>query len=477
MGFTGTALAAMLARGGMTSAAAEKEKTLAGLPDGKPHFPPKAKNVIWLFMTGGVSQMESFDPKPALAKYADQSIPDTPYKDLFDSDTLRDKVRNMSALSLALPPKILGPQIGFKKYGQSGAEVSDWFPHIGGIVDEIAIVRSMWTTDNNHVAQLQFHTGKHRLDGTEPSIGSWVHYGLGSLNDNLPSFVVMGRQPSDLTGGPDSHSGNYLGPAHNAVPLNIDDPANPLRYASPGPDVFREEQRGQFELLNRLNQISQVEYPGDPVLQARIRSYELAFRMQTAVPEAIGLDRESEATKKLYGLDEKTTRPFGSQCLAARRLVERGVRFVQIYHGGSGAAGGRWDGHTNLPKGHAQGAAEVDKPVAGLIRDLKQRGLLDETLVVFGTEFGRTPGLDGTLGRAHSPFGFSIWMAGGGIKSGVVHGATDELGFNAVESRHYVTDLHATILHQLGLNPKRLDLAGHKRIEQDYGEPIWDIIS
>ena len=462
MGFTGMALGSMLFRDGVAA---------------QSHFQPRAKHVIWLFMTGGVSQMESFDHKPALARYAGKSILDTPYKDLINRDLVADKVRNMSALSLALPPKILGPQIGFKQYGQSGTAVSDWFPHIGGIVDEISIIRSMWTTDNNHVAQLQFHTGKHRLDGSEPSIGSWVHYGLGSLNDNLPSFVVMGRQPSDLTGGPESHGGNYLGPEHSGVALNVSDPKNPLQYASPGPGVYEEEQAAKFGLLNRLNRIARVEYPDDPKMRARIRSYELAFRMQTAVPEAVGIEKESEETKALYGLDHKTTKPFGSQCLVARRLVERGVRFVQIYHGGSGAAGGRWDGHTNLPKGHAQGSAEVDKPIAGLIRDLKQRGLLDDTLVVFGTEFGRTPGIDGTLGRAHSPFGFTCWMAGGGIKPGVVHGATDELGFHAIENRHYVTDLHATILHQLGLDPRKLDIPGRKRIELDYGEPIHEIIA
>ena len=256
MGFTGLALGSMMANGAPVKRA-------------------KAKHVIWLFMTGGVSQMESFDRKPALAKYADKSILDTPYKEIINRDQVKDKVRNMSALSLALPPKIFGPQIGFQQYGQNGTYVSDWFPHIGRMIDDIALIRSMWTTDNNHVAQLQFHTGKHRLDGSEPSIGSWVNYGLGSLNNNLPSFVVMGRQPSDLTGGPESHGGNYLGPEHNGVPLDLKDPKNPLRYASPGPSVYVEEQAAEFGLLNELNHIAQVEYPNDPGMRARIRSYEL----------------------------------------------------------------------------------------------------------------------------------------------------------------------------------------------------------
>lgn len=473
MGFTGLALGSILFRDGVAKAVTDEEKNS---PGGNPHLVPRAKNVIWLFMTGGVSQMESFDPKPALEKYKDMSIPDTPFKDLIDPELVGDKVRNMSALKLALPPTILGPQTGHRKRGRSGIEVSDWFPRIGSIVDEICVIRSMWTTDNNHVAQLQFHTGKHRLDGSQPSIGSWVHYGLGSLNDNLPQFVVMGRPPSDLTGGAQSHGADYLGPEHSGVMLQVD-PKNPLPYASPGPEVYVEEQRGEFELLNRLNRLTQVEYPDDPAMRARIRSYELAFRMQTSIPEAIGIESESGETQKLYGLDEKATRNFGMQCLAARRLVERGVRFVQLYHGGTGAAGGVWDGHTNLARGHAQGSQEVDKPVAGLIVDLKQRGLLEDTLVVWGTEFGRTPGIDGLNGRAHSPFGFSVWMAGGGIKRGMVHGATDELGFHAVEDRHYVTDLHATVLHQLGLDPERLDVPGRKRIKMDYGKPIREIIA
>ncbi len=467
MGFTGIALGSMLQR----DASADGK-----VPAVQPHFAPKAKRVIWLFMTGGVSQMESFDPKPAIDKYRDMSISDTPYKGILDRKNIDGNVRNMSALSLALPPKILGLQKGFQKRGQSGTEVCDWFPHIGGIIDEVSVVRSMWTTDNNHVAQLQFHTGKHRLDGSEPSLGSWVHHGLGSMNENLPRFVVMGRQPSDLTGGAQSHGANYLGPEHSGVMLNVD-PKNPMPYSSPGRDVYREEQSGEFELLNQLNRLTEIEYPNDPATRARIRSYELAFRMQASVPEAIGIERESKETQSLYGIDEKSSRPFGLQCLAARRLVERGVRFIQIYHGGTGAAGGRWDGHTNLAGGHTQGSREVDKPVAGLIRDLKRRGLLDDTLVVWGTEFGRTPGVDGTLGRAHSPFGFSIWLAGGGIKKGVAYGATDELGFHAVENRHYITDLHATVLHQLGLNPKSLDIPGRKRIEADYGNPISGIIA
>jgi uncharacterized protein (DUF1501 family) len=229
-------------------------------------------------------------------------------------------------------------------------------------------------------------------------------------------------------------------------------------------------------LLNRLNNLTAVEYPDDPALRARIKSYELAFRMQTAVPEVFRLDQETQVTQKLYGLDNGTTRPFGQLCLAARRLAERGVRFIQVFHGSNGGAGA-WDAHSNLKAGHSRLCAQVDQPIGGLLKDLKQRGLLDDTLVVWGTEFGRTPGAQGSNGRDHHPYGFSVWLAGGGIRGGVAHGATDELGFHAVEDRHYVTDVHATVLHQLGLDPRKLAVPGRKRLEIDYGNPIKEIIA
>jgi hypothetical protein len=240
--------------------------------------------------------------------------------------------------------------------------------------------------------------------------------------------------------------------------------------------MFREEQMAEFELLGDLNRLAAVEYPDDPATRARIKSYELAFRMQTAVPDIMHFDRETRATHSLYGLDEPETREFGRQCLAARRMVEEGVRFVQIFHGSNGGAG-MWDGHSNLQAGHSKLCKQVDKPIAGLLTDLKRRGLLDETLVVWGTEFGRTPGAQNSDGRDHHPFGFSVWLAGGGIKGGIAHGATDELGFHAAENRHYVTDLHATVLHQLGLDAKRLEVPGRKRLEIEVGRPITEIIA
>jgi Protein of unknown function (DUF1501) len=474
MGFTGLALGAMLHRDGI---AAESPHKTWSPPTGQPHFAPKAKSVIWLFMVGGASHMETFDPKPELTRYAGVKISETPYKETLKRKFLEENLRVVvpNDANGHIWPNVYPLQVGFRKRGQSGIEVSDWWPQLSTCIDDMAVIRSMWTTDNNHGAQLQFHTGRHRLDGFFPSIGAWVHYGLGSLNDNLPQFVVMGTPIADCCGGQAGHGANYLGPEHDGVRLNVD-PKNPLPFSKPGSRVYREEQRAQFELLGKLNRMAAVEYPRDAAMQARIKSYELAFRMQTAVPDIMRFDRETWETQKLYGLDNATTRTVGRQCLAARRLVEQGTRFVQIFHGSNGGAG-QWDAHTHLKANHAKACREVDQPIAALLKDLKRRGLLDETLVVWGTEFGRTPGTQNKNGRDHHPFGFSIWMAGGGIKGGVAHGKTDELGFHAVENRHYVTDLHATVLHQLGLDSHKLEIPGRKRLDIDHGTPIREIIA
>ena len=473
MGFGALALGAMLHRDGVAGDDSAKWSP----PDGQPHFAPKAKNVIWLFMVGGTSHLESFDPKPELTKYAGKTFSETPYPDTLHNPFVKDNVRVVvpNDANGKIWPKLYPLQVGYRRRGQCGMEMSDWWPHLGRCADELAVVRSMWTTDNNHGAQLQFHNGRHRLDGFFPTIGAWVHYGLGSVNDNLPQFVVMGRPIADCCGGMEGHGANYLGPQHSGVRLAIGG-GNPLPFATPGKDVYREEQQAEFELLNKLNRTAAIEYPHDEATRARIKSYELAFRMQTAVPDVVRFSDESAATQKLYGLDQSTTRTFGQQMLTARRLVERGVRFVQIFHGSNGGAGA-WDAHSNLQKGHAKLCQQVDQPIAALITDLKRRGLLDETLVVWGTEFGRTPGSQNSNGRDHHPYGFSIWLAGGGIKGGVVHGATDPLGFHAVENRHYITDLHATVLHQLGLDPRRLEVPGRKRLDIDFGTPIREIIA
>ena len=438
-------------------------------PDGQPHFQPKAKRVIWLFMRGGVSHMESFDPKPMLTKFAGKSIDETPWKDVQDPEKLK-KVRVVVVNDAnGQQRKTLYPlQVGSKKYGQSGIEVSDWFPHIGSVIDDIAVIRSMWTTDDNHGAQVQFHSGRHMLDARVPTIGAWINYGLGTLNESLPQFIQMGPRFFDV------RDGHYLGPAYDSIPLKVD-PANPLPYAKPQLDLSREEQQIEFSLINKLNGISAEQHPLDSTLRARMKAYELAFRMQTAVPGVIRFEDETLETQNLYGLDDPKTKPFGMQLLAARRFAEQGSRFIQIMHG-DGAAGA-WDAHSNLQSNHTNLSAQVDRPIAGLLTDLKRRGLLEDTMVVFATEFGRTPGTQGSNGRDHHPYGFSVWMAGGGIKGGMAHGATDEIGFHAGDSPHYVTDVHATIMKQLGLDARLLEVPGQKRIDMDYGLPIDEIIA
>jgi len=465
MGFTGLALGAMLQRDGIVRASEAWSP-----PDGRPHFPPKAKSVIWLFMRGGVSHLESFDPKPEVDKFAGKTIAETPYAGVRNSPFLKANQRVVVVNDAnGQQRNVLYPtQIGFKKFGQCGADVSDWFPHIGSCADDIAFIRSMWTTDDNHGAQVQFHSGRHMLDGRFPTIGAWVNYGLGALNENLPQFITMGPRYFEKK---DAH---YLGPAYEAVEMKVD-PKNPLNYARPELDVSDAEQRIELDLLGKLNRMRGIEYPDDAMLAARIKSYELAFRMQTAVPQVINFDNESKATQALYGLDKPETREFGMQLLAARRFVESGVRFIQIFHG-TGAAGA-WDAHSGLKDNHTRNSRQVDQPIAGLLKDLKSRGMLDETIVVFGTEFGRTPGAQGSAGRDHHIYGFSVWMAGGGIKPGVIHGATDEIGFHAVENRHYVTDIHATLLHQLGLDSRRLEIPGRKRLEIDHGNVIREILA
>jgi hypothetical protein len=469
MGFTGLALGALLQRDAGAAEAAWAP------PDGKPHRAPKAKNVIWLFMQGGVSHVESFDPKPALNVHAGKTIEKSPFaKAVLESPHYRKNVRDFAGTPRALMSKLYPLQVGFRKHGKSGIEITDWWPHLATCADHLAVVRSMWTTDNDHAAQLQFHTGRHVFEGFFPTIGAWIHYGLGALSENLPQFVVIGPPPGDCCGGVATHGASYLGPEHAGVPLAVD-PTNPLPFGTPGATVAREERARQLDLLRDLNGLASVEYPADPVMRARIKSYELAARMQVAVPEVMDLRSETEATRKLYGIDVPASAPFGQMCLGARRLVERGVRFVQIYHGGGG--GGGWDAHGKLKQNHSSNCAAVDAPIAGLLKDLRRRGMLDETLIVWATEFGRTPGAENSDGRDHHPYGFSVWLTGGGIKGGVVHGATDEIGFHAAEHRHYVTDIHATVLHQLGLDPRKLEVPGHKRLEIDFGSPITEIIA
>ena len=477
MGFTGLALSALLFKDGVVQADTGEHHR----PNGIPHFPAKAKSVIWIFMIGGVSHVESFDVKPMLTKYGGKTIDETPFADVLDPQRVGKIITEKEKVTKSVHKRLMPLQVGYKQYGDSGLLVSDWFKNIGECADDIAVVRSLWTNDNDHGAQLTFHTGRHIRDGALPTMGAWVNYGLGSMNDNLPSFVVMGEPSAPCCGGNWVHGSGYLGPQYAGVRIEVD-PKRPLAFIHPAdPTMSTEEQMENFSLLGRLNRLVGIDYPDDQYLRARIKSYELAFQMQTAIPDTLDLDRESEETKKLYGLDQEETKAFGQQCLVARRLVERGVRFVQLYHGGTGSAGA-WDSHAEIRAGHSKLSKQVDKPIAGLLQDLKQRGMLDDTLVVWGTEFGRTPGAEfsadtiGT-GRDHHPHGFCAWLAGAGVKGGVVHGATDELGFHAIENRHFVTDIHATVMHLLGLDSRKLEIPGFKRLEMDHGEPIRQILT
>ncbi|HMF15936.1 MAG TPA: DUF1501 domain-containing protein [Gemmataceae bacterium] len=446
-------------------------------PDGRRHFPPKAKSVIWIFLSGGYSHLETFDPKPALNRFAGMTFDRTPFENPLNSPLHRRRFRSVPAEEINIRdvyPTIYPMQVGWRKHGASGIEITDWWPNLATCIDELCFVRNMWTTDNDHAAENQIHTGRHRLDEPQPCIGSWAHYGLGTLNENLPKFVVLGGPTRTDTR--QSIDGYYLGPQHSGVPLALD-PANPLPFGRRHRGQTAQEQEREHELIGRLNHLAAVEYPEDQELHARVRAYELAFRMQTAVPEAVNLASETDATRRLYGLDRDATRLAGQHLLAARRLVERGVRFVQVFPSSYGV----WDSHQNLQANHARLCATIDLPIAGLIKDLKQRGLLDEVAVVFCTEFGRTPGLElrggGRTGRDHHPNGFTIWLAGAGLKKGHVHGATDELGYHALGDGHYVTDLHATVLHLLGLNNRRLEIPGRRRLEIDHGRTIQEILA
>jgi len=467
MGFTGLALGAMLFKDGIARADSDPAWRP---PDGKPHFPPRAKSVIWIFLCGGVSHVESFDVKPDLNKYAGKSIADTPFAKVLETEGKEVIGANPAHGNR----KVIMPlQSGYKACGQSGLVVGDWFKNIGECADDLAVVRSLWTIHNDHGAQLTWQTGRHPRELEHPTLGAWISYGLGSLNENLPEYVVLGVPTGDCCGGAFTHGAAYLGPEYGGVRLQVD-PKKPLPFIVPANTaITAEEQAENFSLLGKLNHLSGIDYPGDKNLRARIKSYELAFQMQTSVPETLQFEKESAATRALYGIDKAETRAFGEQCLAARRLVERGVRFVQLFHGGGG--GGDWDSHSEIKANHSKLAAQVDRPIAGLLQDLKQRGMLKETLVVFGTEFGRSPGAEGT-GRDHHPQAFCAWLAGAGIKSGITHGVTDELGFHAVEDRHYVTDIHATVLRCLGLDSHKLEVPGRKRLDMDHGEAIAPIM-
>ncbi|MEA3209026.1 MAG: hypothetical protein QOE70_2083 [Chthoniobacter sp.] len=400
-----------------------------------PHFAPKAKRVIFLFMSGGPSHVDLFDPKPRLARENGQPLP-------FAKPKLeRTKTGNL-----------LGSPWQFAKHGESGIEVSELLPHTARCVDDLCVIRSMVADNINHNgACLQMNTGEQAF--SRPCMGSWLLYGLGSENQDLPGFVVI--SPAQPAQGAPLWSSSFLPAAYQGT--LVTDLKNPV--ANLGNARFSAaQQRAQLDVLQQLNQLHAAQRAEDSRLSARIESFELAFRMQAEAPEAFDIERESPETKKLYGLDDPVTEIFGRQCLMARRLTERGVRMAQVYHTTTSkrASCQLWDQHSNLKAELPNNCAAVDKPIAGLLQDLKARGLLDETLVIWGGEFGRTPTAEGGDGREHHPFGFTMWLAGGGVKGGIVHGATDEFGWHVVQDRVHVHDLHATILHLLGLDHTKL---------------------
>ncbi|MEO8659522.1 MAG: DUF1501 domain-containing protein [Bryobacteraceae bacterium] len=431
-GFAGLALIDLLSR---DSAHAASVNPLAAKP---PHFAAKAKHVVFLFMNGAPSQVDTFDPKPALTRYHGTAY----------NGPLVVGSNNRPIGRLMQSP------FEFKKHGQSGLEISSLFPHTAKFADDLCVIRSMYTDTAAHASGcLQMNTGNVTIG--KPSMGSWLSYGLGSENESLPSFVVMTDPRGGPISGPSNWTAGYMPAAYQGT-LFRSTGAPLLDLVTPA-GVSGHTQRDSLDLLKRLNEEHLESRPGETELAARINSYELAYRMQTTAAEAVDLGRESEPTREMYGLNDKRTADFGRKCLITRRLLEQGVRFIQLYSGG-GHIEDTWDGHNDCIGNHTLHAGETDQPIAALMTDLKRTGLWDDTLLVWGGEFGRTPTSEGVgkPGRDHNWHGFSMWLAGAGVKGGQAVGATDELGFASVESRCHVSDLHATILHLMGLDHTRL---------------------
>jgi hypothetical protein len=443
--------------GAVALAALMRESILTASASGQvvPKFPNAtgtAKNVIFLFMEGGPSHLDTFDYKPLLNELAGQKLPAS-----FKTPILAMGERNAP---------LLESKRTWKQYGQGGLWISDWFENVAQHADDLAVVHSCVSDGINHAGGVcQMNTGS--VFGGRPSLGAWVNYGIGSVNQNLPGFVVIKDSEGTVVNGVRNWGSGFMPAVHQGVEFNSD--GVPIKYLDNPKGLTPERQRDKLDLIGALNRDYGATRTDNTELEARIRAYELAYQMQSEAPQAVDLSRESDATKSLYGMDQQETAVFGRNCLLARRLVENGVRFVQLYSG----AGSKWDSHANLEGNHSKLCRAVDKPIAGLLTDLKARGLLNETLVIWGGEFGRTPMSEQGGGRDHNPTGFTMWMAGGGVKGGRTIGATDELGLYAVENKLHVHDLHATILHLLGVDhtkliyphkgrPERIDLnEGH----------------
>ncbi|HTN75302.1 MAG TPA: DUF1501 domain-containing protein [Pirellulaceae bacterium] len=446
-GFGALALAQML--GAESSVKAES---------GAPHIKPRAKNVIFLFMEGGPSHIDTFDPKPALEKLAGQPLPSS-----FKPVILAMGEQN---------PPLMASKRKWERHGESGLWVSDWLPNIAKQVDDICVVRSLWGDGINHSGGVcQMNTGS--IFAGRPSLGSWVTYGLGTENQNLPAFVVLEDNTGTVINGPRNWGAGFMPAVYQGTPLSSG--KEPIKFLTNPEGVTAERQRAKLDFIGRLNRGHYEARQEQSELEARIKSYELAFRMQAAAPEAVDLASETEETNKLYGIDQKETEKFGRMCLLARRMVEHGVRFVQLYHG----AGSKWDAHSNIESNHGGLCKASDKPIAGLLMDLKRRGLLQDTLVVWGGEFGRTPMSEQGNGRDHNPTGFTMWLAGGGVKGGQTIGATDEIGLHATENRLHIHDFHATILHLLGVDHMKLQYLHKGRPERatlNEGEPCLKVL-
>lgn len=405
-----------------------------------PDFSPKAKRVIWLFMHGGPSQVDLFDPKPDLAKFAGKPLPES----FGQVMTRRDVAKNA----------LLGPIKPFRPRGQSGIEISDFLPHIADCADDLFVIRSMHGDSVNHPQSVyQMNTGSILMG--KPSVGSWVAYGLGSENQNMPAFVVLPDPGGGLKGGPPAWGSGFLPATYQGVTMRPG--ITPILDLRPQKQITAKQQRNILDLVQHLNRRHVEQRANDDELAARVSAYELAFRMQSAAPELVDISRETPQTHALYGLDDPKTKEFGQQCLLARRMLESGVRFVQLYSGDTVG----WDAHDDVLKNHSKYCEQTDKPIAGLLNDLRQRGMLDDTLVIWGGEFGRMPMSEQGKGRDHNPWGYSCWLAGAGIRGGRVHGATDAIGLRAAEDKVHVRDLHATILHLMGIDHKHLSVLNH----------------
>jgi len=409
------------------------------------HSSPRARRVIWLFMHGGPSHVDLFDPKPELAR-----LHGTPLPDSFGAVMTRRKVaRN----------PLLGPIRPFRKRGQSGLEISDFLPHIAAQADRLCVLRSCHGDSVNHPQSVyQMNTGSILMG--RPSVGSWVAYGLGTENQNMPAFVVLPDPGSGVKGGPPAWGSGYLPATYQGTLMRAG--SNPILHLRPPQEVTDARQARALGLIQRLNRQHLLARESDGQLEARVHAYELAFRMQSAAPQVVNISEETEATRKLYGIGEKSTDEFGTRCLLARRMVERGVRFVQLYSGDTGG----WDAHRDVETNHSDYCRRTDKPIAGLLIDLAQRGLLEDTLVIWGGEFGRMPMSEQGTGRDHNPWGYSVWLAGGGTRGGTFYGATDPVGLRAAENPVAVHDLHATLLHLLGFNHELLTYFHNGRDER-----------